>query len=110
MPFAPSPPPGAAEDETGKRDELFDFFRAKGRRFGENLDLNVGDVRNGVYRQAREVPSAHAREQVEEHLGKARLRAALEQIPGEVSPTVAGLLQQLSPLQVQQLRGRGLPF
>lgn len=32
------------------------------------------------------------------------LRAALEQIPGEVSPTVAGLLQQLSPLQVQQLR------
>ena len=50
----------------------------------------------GAWVQTQAAPQLRAR------LGE--LRAALEQIPGEVSPTVAGLLQQLSPLQVQQLR------
>ncbi len=50
-----------------KRDPLLDLERriARSRRIDD--DLNVGDIGNGVDRQAREVPDAEARHEQDEH-------------------------------------------
>jgi hypothetical protein len=41
-----------------KRDALFDFQRRVAQRPAIDLDLNVGDIGNGVDRKPREIPGA----------------------------------------------------